>query len=685
RDARKELWRGYGYGATVDVWMKSPPAGLIGRNSRDRSGKGRRGRLSWIVMGAKGWWGPYARKERAMASLARLRSLVASGQAPHHGRLILGRVQRGPTGWEFALPGGFATCHYDRALAAALGRMKAAGRNTEKTTMLKLRRNPRVSGKMRPLQPGTVRLGDAITGGLKLLDAGYAIRVSDGSGWEVGIFPTDKMHTPSDRAEAGGRRYLRQGAGMVKTWPITVEVYQGQKRLGRLTPSGARRLRREAVATNPGYRRNAASADEPTFFVMHVNVDGAGIHTKNLSKPRAIALAQRLQARSDRGGNPWGYRYIVYRSYPSGRTDAIYRSKSRVANNPPRAFYTLKRRDVGRFSIRAFGRTLPVSDFIGRVLPHDVGKRVYCVGGICQVENDQQFARRTGRKVNPLTRREAGRLLRDGRYQARQAGLEHDLGSKAFRAGRALQAARTVLRHGPKTALRAAVRVSAMARGRFSPARGMLDNPRQAHTAIVSAFLGGQKKKVGPRYWTDGRELRVWGHLVAEKGQSGIALYDAGYQTRLTQAVLNTILDMLGRPRIQQKARQWYMGSERWTGSAVIPFGAGANARRGRLRRGRVAKSNPLLAFDVYLRGKWIDRVFYSASARVTPDDVRRSLVGHDRYDPAIMVRRGRGEAAKKTRANPRRRAAARRTKRRTSAVRRLLGKRAARNAMKFA
>ncbi|MGH8897006.1 MAG: hypothetical protein ACRDZ4_08305, partial [Egibacteraceae bacterium] len=42
RDARKELWRGYGYGATVDVWMKSPPAGLIGRNSRDRSGKGRR-------------------------------------------------------------------------------------------------------------------------------------------------------------------------------------------------------------------------------------------------------------------------------------------------------------------------------------------------------------------------------------------------------------------------------------------------------------------------------------------------------------------------------------------------------------------------------------------------------------------------------------------------------------------
>ena len=53
----------------------------------------------------------------------------------------------------------------------------------------------------------------------------------------------------------------------------------------------------------------------------------------------------------------------------------------------------------GRWFI-AFGRVWMALDFIGRILPGDVGKRVYQVGGILQVENDEQRARRLA-KVSP--------------------------------------------------------------------------------------------------------------------------------------------------------------------------------------------------------------------------------------------------------------------------------------------
>ena len=44
-------------------------------------------------------------------------------------------------------------------------------------------------------------------------------------------------------------------------------------------------------------------------------------------------------------------------------------------------------------------------------------------------------------------------------------------------------------------------------------------------------------------------------------------------------------------------------------------------------------------AFSVYLNGKEIDKVFFTADH--TADEVRRSLIRHDGYDPAIVVRRG--------------------------------------------
>ena len=53
-------------------------------------------------------------------------------------------------------------------------------------------------------------------------------------------------------------------------------------------------------------------------------------------------------------------------------------------------WYELGEKDVGKPTIRAFGRTWPVEDFIGEVRTGDVGKRVVRRGGVLQVENEEQ-------------------------------------------------------------------------------------------------------------------------------------------------------------------------------------------------------------------------------------------------------------------------------------------------------
>ena len=50
-------------------------------------------------------------------------------------------------------------------------------------------------------------------------------------------------------------------------------------------------------------------------------------------------------------------------------------------------------------------------------------------------------------------------------------------------------------------------------------------------------------------------------------------------------------------------------------------------------------------AFDVYLDGKNIDTVFYGDGVNVDKDEVKRSLVNHDGYDPNIIVRKSRKAA----------------------------------------
>ncbi len=54
--------------------------------------------------------------------------------------------------------------------------------------------------------------------------------------------------------------------------------------------------------------------------------------------------------------------------------------------------------DVGKVAVRWWsGRTEWVPNFLGHIVPQDVGKRAYLVGGVVQVENDGQRDQRVGK------------------------------------------------------------------------------------------------------------------------------------------------------------------------------------------------------------------------------------------------------------------------------------------------
>ena len=63
-------------------------------------------------------------------------------------------------------------------------------------------------------------------------------------------------------------------------------------------------------------------------------------------------------------------------------------------------YYTITAADVGAPTIRAFGCTWPVSNFLGRVLPQDAGKRVYLQSGVLCSENDEQVQTRVALEEN---------------------------------------------------------------------------------------------------------------------------------------------------------------------------------------------------------------------------------------------------------------------------------------------
>jgi hypothetical protein len=48
-----------------------------------------------------------------------------------------------------------------------------------------------------------------------------------------------------------------------------------------------------------------------------------------------------------------------------------------------------------------------------------------------------------------------------------------------------------------------------------------------------------------------------------------------------------------------------------------------------------------MIKFNIYLKGKIIDSVFYT-DPKMTREEVKRALVEHDGYDSAIVVTRAR-------------------------------------------
>jgi hypothetical protein len=83
-----------------------------------------------------------------------------------------------------------------------------------------------------------------------------------------------------------------------------------------------------------------------------------------------------------------------WRGEPVENLPSIMR-RSSMRRNPPEDSYTISRFDIGRPTIRAFGKVWLTQNFIGRILPRDVGKKVCLRGDILQVENDEQFNRRS--------------------------------------------------------------------------------------------------------------------------------------------------------------------------------------------------------------------------------------------------------------------------------------------------
>ena len=178
-----------------------------------------------------------------------------------------------------------------------------------------------------------------------------------------------------------------------------------------------------------------------------------------------------------------------------------------------RSFYTLRSRDVGRATIKAFGKRWRTDEFIGQVLKQDVGKRVYRVGDFLQVENDSQLARRLG---NPA-------------------------------------------RH---------------VRGRFTTLRNMaLVTIRKLPNGVV----------------------KITGRKMAGKKN-----YSAPQRKKILKRRSQT--RFYTRPRKASKQR------------------------------------NSMIAWNVYLRGRRIDTIFYQPD--YTADEIRRALIGHDGYDPAIKVKK---------------------------------------------
>lgn len=78
--------------------------------------------------------------------------------------------------------------------------------------------------------------------------------------------------------------------------------------------------------------------------------------------------------------------------------DLIVRFAESLNDDDNRPWNEISEKDVGKHLVDVFGRSWVVSNFIGKIFPEDVGKRVYLVGDFLQVENEEQRKARLGKK-----------------------------------------------------------------------------------------------------------------------------------------------------------------------------------------------------------------------------------------------------------------------------------------------
>ena len=64
-----------------------------------------------------------------------------------------------------------------------------------------------------------------------------------------------------------------------------------------------------------------------------------------------------------------------------------------------RPYYTITEQDINKRFLKVFGKTWSLSDLCGHIMSIDVGKRIYLVKNILQIENQEQFENRLKEEV----------------------------------------------------------------------------------------------------------------------------------------------------------------------------------------------------------------------------------------------------------------------------------------------
>lgn len=135
-------------------------------------------------------------------------------------------------------------------------------------------------------------------------------------------------------------------------------------------------------------------------------------------------------------------------------------------------------------------------------------------------------------------------------------------------------------------------------------------NAAKGAEKVVIAFLEGRKAregsrpdyKAGARYETDGQSLVQWGSVIARKVNGTIEITDAGWRTKTTMAMLNSVLRRTAaNASIYQKSHEWFLstpgGTKKWVGRAVIKLdemsvmGNRLKKRRNPLSRAEAARA----------------------------------------------------------------------------------------------